>query len=72
MRVARCSGDAAPWPAVLAAIPDFSRWSTEERQAVQQIVSAKTGATEQHYLRLMQRHPKLCEAMLRLGSAAGV
>jgi hypothetical protein len=72
MRVARCSGDAAPWPAVLAAIPDFSRWSTEERQAVQQIVSAKTGATEQHYLRLMQRHPKLREAMLRLGSAAGV
>jgi hypothetical protein len=68
MRVARSSGDAAPWPAVLAAIPEFSRWSPEERLAVDQIVSAKTGATEQRYLRLMQRHSKLREAMLRLGS----
>lgn len=68
MRVARSSGDAAPWPAVLRAIPEFSRWSTEERLAVEQIVSAKTGATEQHYLRLLQRHSKLREAMLRLGS----
>jgi hypothetical protein len=68
MRVARSSGDAAPWPAVLAAIPEFSRWSPEERLAVEQIVPAKTGATEQRYLRLMQRHSKLREAMLRLGS----
>jgi hypothetical protein len=70
MRVARSSGDAAPWPAVLAAIPEFSRWSTEERLAVEQVVSAKMGATEQHYLRLMQRHLKLREAMLRLGSVS--
>ena len=67
MRVARGSGDAAPWPALLGAIPGFSNWSAEERLAVEQIVSAKTGATEQHYLRLMQRHSKLREAMLRLG-----
>ncbi len=70
LRVARSCGDAAPWPAVLAAIPDFPKWSAEDRLAVQQILKAKTGATEQRYLRLMQRHSKLREAVLRLGSAS--
>lgn len=70
LRVARNSGDAAPWPAVLAAIPDFSRWSAADRLAVQEIVRARSGATEQRYLRLMQRHSKLREAVLGLGSGA--
>ncbi len=71
LRASRRSGDAAPWPAVLAAIPGFSRWKAEKRLAVQQILKAKTGATEQRYLRLMQSHLKLREAALRLGSASG-
>jgi hypothetical protein len=71
LRVTRGSGDAAPWPAVLGVIPEFPNWSADERLAVEQIVSAKTGPTEQHYLRLMQRHPKLREAVLRLGSISG-
>jgi hypothetical protein len=70
MRVARSSGDAAPWPAVLGAIPGFSKWSKAERLAVEQIVSAKTGTAEQRYLGLMQRHSKLREAVLRLGSVS--
>jgi hypothetical protein len=70
LRVSRSSGDSAPWPAVLAAIPGFSKWSRAERLAVEQIVSAKTGATEQRYLLLMQRHSKLREAVLRLGSVS--
>ena len=70
--VSRSSGDAAPWPAVLAAIPDFPRWSAADRLAVQQILKAKAGATEQRYLRLMQGHSKLRAAVLRLGSASGV
>lgn len=71
LRVSRSCGDAAPWAAVLEAIPGFPRWRAEDRRAVQQIVRAKTGATEQRYLRLQQVHSKLREAVLRLGSASG-
>ncbi len=68
LRVSRRSGDAAPWPTVLVAIPDFSRWSDADRQGVEEIIEARKGATEQRYLRLMQRHTKLRKVVLRLGS----
>jgi hypothetical protein len=71
LRVARTSGDAAPWLATLAAIPDFSTWGAQDRLAIQQIVKARMGATELRYLRLMQRHSKLRAALLRLGSTSG-
>lgn len=68
LRAARRSGDSAPWLAVLAAIPDFAKWTAEDRGAVQKIVRAKAGSTEQRYLRLLQGHSTLREALLRLGS----
>ena len=70
LRLSRSSGDAAPWPALLSAIPGFSSWSADDRLAVQNIVEARKGATEQRYLRLMQCHPKLRAAVIQLGSAS--
>ncbi len=71
LRVGRNSGTRDPWPSVLAAIPGFSNWTDEDRQAVQRIVSARKGSTEQRYLRWMQRHSKLRAAVLRLGTSSG-
>jgi hypothetical protein len=53
---------------VLALIPDLKRWSREEKNNVTRIIRARYGAHESQYLRLMQRHPRLRAAMIRLGS----
>jgi hypothetical protein len=53
----------------LALIPGLSRWSGNEKSKVVAIVRAKAGADEAHYLRLLQEHPALREAIIRLGSA---
>jgi hypothetical protein len=49
-------------------IPDLTRWSSEEKTALVAIARAKSGRDELNYLRRMQRHPRLREAMLRLGT----
>lgn len=53
---------------VLELIPDLNRWSDSERQSMVGIIQAKTGAYEARYLKLMQRHPRLRAAMIKLGS----
>jgi hypothetical protein len=53
---------------VLALVPDLTRWQRSEKQAVVEIIRAKVGRSEMKYLRLMQRHPKLRAALLKLGS----
>jgi hypothetical protein len=53
---------------VLALLPDSSRWTREERQAMRSLLRAKVGSNERGYLRLMQRHRLLRRAILRLGS----
>jgi hypothetical protein len=53
----------------LALIPGLSRWSKNEKSKVVNIVRAKAGADEARYLRLLQEHPKLRDAIIRLGSA---
>ncbi len=55
---------------VLDRIPDLARWSRSERDAIVEIVRAKAGREEIRYLRLLQRHPRLRSAMIRLGSGA--
>jgi len=52
----------------LDAIPDLARWPREDRAALAQIVRAKAGREERRYLRLMQKHPRLRAAWVRLGS----
>lgn len=53
---------------VLDALPDLPRWTRAERAALIPIIRAKEGAEEIRYLRLLQRHAKLREALIRLGS----
>ena len=49
-------------------IPDLSSWSATEKEALREIVRAKSGANEMRYLRLLQRHDRLRAALLKLGS----
>ena len=53
---------------VLSLIPDLARWTAEEKTAAAKILRAKQSGSEAHYLRLMQRHPRLRAAFLALGS----
>jgi hypothetical protein len=53
---------------VLALAPDFPRWSPDEKRKLAAIIQAKAGADEARYVRLLQQHPRLRSALLRLGS----
>jgi hypothetical protein len=49
-------------------IPDLEGWTRAEKDLLAAIARAKSGRDEGRYLRLMQRHERLREALLRLGS----
>jgi hypothetical protein len=53
---------------VLALIPDLRRWTDNEKREVISIIRAKMSADELPFLRLLQRHAKLRDAIRRLGS----
>ena len=53
---------------VLDLVPDLSRWSSDDRDALAAIVRSKSRGHERRYLRLLQRHPRLRAALLRVGS----
>jgi len=53
---------------VLDLVADVRSWSEEDKQLLVQIIRAKVGREELRYVRLLQRHGKLREAVLRLGS----
>lgn len=53
---------------VLSLIPHLARWPRADKEAAVRIMRAKSGADESRYLRLMQKHPRLRAAFLRLGS----
>jgi hypothetical protein len=57
------------WPLVLALIPDLARWTTAEKHQLIKIIRAKSAPSELPYLRQTQRHLRLREALLRLGSS---
>ena len=57
----------SPLAQVLETIPGRARWTDEEKRAAAQILHAKQGAEESHYLKAMQRHPKLRAAIIRAG-----
>jgi hypothetical protein len=54
---------------VLSLIPGLSRWSEEEKSSIVQIIRAKASAQESRFLRLMQRHNRLRDAVIKLGRA---
>jgi hypothetical protein len=65
-------GEAFPDLALLLdLIADLPAWTPGEREALSEIVLAKTRREEIRYLRLLQRHERLRRALIRLGSSAG-
>jgi len=53
---------------VFSLVPALSLWSNDEKRALVRIIRAKSAANETLYLRLSQKHPRLREALLKLGS----
>jgi hypothetical protein len=53
---------------VLGMIPSVARWSPSEKALAARIIRAKAGADEALYLKLMQRHDALREALIEFGS----
>jgi hypothetical protein len=56
------------WSLVLALIPDIASWSQQEKRDLIQIIRSQSAPNETNYLRLTQRHPRLRQELLRLGS----
>jgi hypothetical protein len=59
------------WSLILAMIPGLANWSAEEKREMVGIIRAQSGTNEMRYLRLTQRHGRLREEILRLGSVRG-
>jgi hypothetical protein len=78
--VARILGvDISAWPSLekasfenfavtLALVNDLSSWTRDEKDALVQIIRAKTALDEMRYLHLTQKHERLRDALLKLGS----
>lgn len=58
----------ANFAVVLSLVPGLPLWSENDKHALLRIIRAKSAANEMLYLRLSQKHPKLREALLKLGS----
>jgi hypothetical protein len=56
------------WSLVLVLIADLRRWSAEEKRELVRIIRSQSAANEMQYLRFTQRHERLREELLRLGS----
>ena len=52
----------------LSLLEDLREWSAGEKLALARVIRAKAGLDESSYLKLMQKHPRLREAVIRLGS----
>ncbi|HEX8812262.1 MAG TPA: hypothetical protein VF742_09750 [Terracidiphilus sp.] len=53
---------------VLSLVPDLRSWTGIQKRRLIEIIRAKVSADESDYLRLLQLHTTLKEALLRLGS----
>jgi hypothetical protein len=56
------------WSLLLALIPGLAGWTAAEKRDVAAIIRAQGGRNEMQYLRLTQRHGRLRDALLTLGS----
>ena len=53
---------------VLSLVPELAKWAGKQKQALIEMIRAKVSADESDYLRLLQQHSALKEALVRLGS----
>jgi hypothetical protein len=58
----------ADFATALSLVPDISHWSSEEKDALRDIIAAKAGRTELRYQTMLQKHRRLRAAVLKLGS----
>ncbi|MEK7371200.1 MAG: hypothetical protein AAB265_07075, partial [candidate division NC10 bacterium] len=54
------------WALVLSLVPDLSRWPAPERQSLLRMIRAKGDTSEAAYVRLMDGHSRLRQALERL------
>jgi len=54
--------------AALSMIGDLREWSDAEKQALARVIQAKAGLDESIYLKLMQKHTRLRQTIIDLGS----
>jgi len=54
---------------VASMLPEISKWNREDQSKLVDIIRAKAAAEESKYLRLMQQHQSLKQAVVRLGSS---
>src|SRR5258706_5481716 len=52
----------------LSLVADLREWSAAEKQALAKVLHAKAGLDESKYLKLMQKHVRLRQAIIDLGS----
>jgi hypothetical protein len=53
---------------VLALIPALARWTEDEKRDVARIIRAKAGTDESRYVQLLQRHSRLRDEIIKIGS----
>ncbi len=53
---------------VMALIPNLARWTEDEKRDAARIIRAKAGADESRYVQLLQRHSKLRDEIIKIGS----
>jgi len=69
----------SPWTAIeeasfenfavaLAPVHDLSSWKHKEKEALVDTIRAKTARDEMRYLHLTQKHERLRDALLKIGS----
>ena len=52
----------------LSLVHDLARWTQDEKRLLAAIIRAKAGPSETRYLRLLQQHARLRDALLQIGS----
>jgi hypothetical protein len=54
---------------LMSLVPELRHWTSAEKRSLGEIIRAKAAPDESGYLRLLQQHRRLRDALLRLGSA---
>ena len=54
--------------AALSLVADLGEWSDTEKEALVRVIRAKAGLDESIYLKLMQKHTRLRQTIIDLGS----
>lgn len=54
----------------LLLIPDLQSWSDADKELLEKLIQAKAAGSEGRYLKLMQRHARLREVLIRIGSSS--